>query len=341
MDINQLKEYIVDNNLIETILSDLQCGHIKYHSSGNYFTASNPDGDNKQAIVVYANSTLHCDNYTRQMKQDNASTDLFDLVCYCKNLTFFEGLKYICSVIGIEYYHDFSEDIPESLLLTQLIFEMSESVDQNDDKPLKPINPCILSYYKDYVNDMFFDDHIDYETQREFNIGYDEQTNRITIPIFSEIGDLVGVKGRLFKKELSKNDLKYIYLEPTSRSRVLYGLNKTINFIKEVGRVYVLEAEKGVLQCFSYKDKNAVATGGKNFSKTQIEMLSRLGVQIVLALDKDVKKIEIEELANRFADGIPIYYIYDEDNILDEKESPTDDPKKWEYLKSNNIYRIR
>lgn len=341
MDIAQLKEYIVENNLIETILSDLQCGHIKYHSSGNYFTSSNPDGNNKQAIVVYANESLHCDNYTRQIKKDGSSSDLLDLVCYIKDISFFEGLKYVCSVIGIEYYHDFSEDIPESLLLTQLILDMSESSAENNDKPLKPINPCILNYYKNYVNDMFYNDNISYETQQEFNIGYDEQTNRITIPIFSEIGDLVGVKGRLFKETLDKDELKYIYLEPTSRSRVLYGLNKTLEYIKEAGKVYVVEAEKGVLQGYSYGDKNIVATGGKKFSKSQIEMLTRLGVQIILCLDKDVEKLEIEELANQFVDGIPIYYMYDENNILNEKESPTDNPDKWEYLKKNNIYRIK
>lgn len=341
MDISQLKEYIVENNLIETILTDLQCGHIKYHSSGNYFTASNPDGDNKQAIVVYANESLHCNNYTRQIKKDDSSADLFDLVCYIKDITFFEGLKYVCSVIGIEYYHDFNEDIPESLLLTQFILDMAESNVENDDKPLKPINPIILSYYKNYVNDMFFNDNISYETQQEFNIGYDEKTNRITIPIFSEIGDLVGVKGRLFKEQLDEDDVKYLYLEPTSRSRVLYGLNKTIEYIKESGRVYVVEAEKGVLQGYSYGTRNIVATGGKEFSKSQIEMLTRLGAQIVLCLDKDVTKVEIEELSNKFTDGVPIYYIYDEDNILNEKEAPTDNPDKWSYLTKNNIYRIK
>lgn len=341
MDIAQLKEYIVENNLIETILSDLQCGHIKYHSSGNYFTSSNPDGDNKQAIVVYNNESLHCDNYTRQIKKDGSSSDLLDLVCYIKDLTFFEGLKYVCSIIGIEYYHDFTEDIPESLLITQLILDMAESKNDNNDKPLKPIDPLILTYYKNYVNDMFYNDNISYETQQEFNIGYDEQTNRITIPIFSEIGDLVGVKGRLFKEQLDDDDIKYLYLEPTSRARVLYGLNKTIDYIKESGRVYVVEAEKGVLQGYSYGTKNIVATGGKEFSKTQIEMLTRLGAQIILCLDKDVTKLEIEELSNRFADGIPIYYMYDEDNILNEKEAPTDNPDKWYYMINHNIYKIK
>lgn len=338
MDIAHLKEYIYDNNLIETVLESIGCHHIK--EKDRFYQCCNKDGDNPTAVCVYKDESLNVIDYTRTITTKKGA-DLFDLVCYNENLTFFEGLKYVCSVIGIEYYHDFSEDIPESLLLTQLILDMSESIDENKDKPLKPINPSILNYYKDYVNDMFLKDHISYETQKEFHIGYDEQTNRITIPIFSEIGDLVGVKGRLFKEKLDSDDIKYLYLEPTSRSRILYGLNKTIDYIKEAGRVYVVEAEKGVLQGYSYGTKNIVATGGKEFSKSQIEMLTRLGAQIILCLDKDVKKDEIEELANKFADGIPIYYIYDEDNILNEKEAPTDNPDKWQHLIKNNIYKIK
>ena len=70
-------------------------------------------------------------------------------------------------------------------------------------------------------------------------------------------------------------------------------------------------------------------------------MIVRLGVQIVLCLDKDVKKDEIDVIAEQFPDGIPIYYIYDTNNILNQKESPSDDPQKWEYLVHNNIYKIR
>ena len=76
-------------------------------------------------------------------------------------------------------------------------------------------------------------------------------------------------------------------------------------------------------------------------STQQIELLTRLSVDIILVQDKDVGIEELECTANKFVENIPIYYIYDKDNILDEKESPTDNPDKWMYLKKNNIYRIR
>ena len=340
MDVVQLKSYILEESRVDEILQSIGCHHIHYHSSG-YWTCANKDGDNKQAIVVWNNEYLPCVNYTRQMVSNGRKTDIIDLVCFANDLTFPEALKYICNLLGIEYYHDFNLDIPESLQITDLILKMNQNSTYDIDKPLKPISKNILSYYKNRVNNLFLNDNISYSTQQDFQIGYDDSTNRITIPIFSEIGDLVGVKGRLLKEQLSPDDMKYIYLEPCQRSKVIYGLNKTMPYIKRAGRIYVPEAEKGVLQLWDYGDRNAGATGGKELSSQQIELLTRLGVDIVFVQDKDVKQEEIEELASHFVDQIPIYYIYDNDNILNEKESPTDNPEKWKYLKENNIYRIK
>lgn len=341
MDVKELKSYIYENRYVEQILENIGCHHIKYHVSGEYWTCANKDGDNRQAIVVRNNDFLFCENYTRQMTKTARKTDLIDLVCYTQNLSFPEALKSICSEIGMSYYHDFEEDIPESFKILKLLEDMDSNVDEEKDRPLKPISESILSYYKSYVNDFFYKDNIDYQTQREFEIGYDEETNRITIPIRSEIGDLVGVKGRLFKEQLEEDDLKYLYIEPCGKSKILYGLYKTINFIKQKNCVYVLESEKAVLQLWSSGYRNSVSTGGKELSQYQIDMLVRLGADIVLGMDKDVCKEEIEDLANRFPEGIPIYYIYDEDEILQEKESPCDNPQKWNHLINKNIYRIR
>lgn len=76
-------------------------------------------------------------------------------------------------------------------------------------------------------------------------------------------------------------------------------------------------------------------------SQYQIDMLVRLGVDIIFCFDKDVTKKELETLAERFPDGVPLYYMFDEDNILQEKESPTDNPTNWKHLVENNIYRLR
>lgn len=341
MDAREIKNYIYENHYAEQILESIGCHHIRYHASNAYWTACNPDGDNRSAIILYNNEPLICLNKTRQMIKGSRTTDIIDLVCYIEKLSFPQAKKYICELMGMDYYHDFDEDIPESFKLLDMLENMDVSSHYSDDKPLKPISEDILKYYLNYVNDLFYEDNISYQTQREFEIGFDPESNRYTIPIRSEIGDLLGVKGRYYYRKVPENENKYIYLEPCSKSKILYGLYKTTPYIKRNNRVYVFESEKAVLQLWDYGYQNVVSTGGKELSQYQVELLVRLGVDIVLAMDKDVTKEEIEMIAERFPEEIPIYYVYDEDNILDTKESPSDNPQKWEHLVKNNIYRLR
>ena len=341
MDVKELKNYIYENRYIEQILESIGCHHIKYHSTNGYWTCANATGDNNGAIVLYNNEYIMCINYTRQMIRGTRKTDIIDLVCYTKDLSFPEGLKFICQEIGMSYYHDFEEDIPESFRILKMLEDMDSNSNIEKEKPLKPINESILSYYKPYVNDLFFEDNIDYDTQKTFEIGFDEESNRFTIPIRSELGDLVGVKGRYFSRKVPCGENKYTYLEPCARSKIIYGLYKTMAYIKSTGRIYVGESEKFTQQLWSYAYRNSGGTGGKELSQCQIDMLVRLGVDIILCFDKDVTKEELETLADRFPDGVPLFYMFDEDNILEEHESPSDNPTKWQYMVKNNIYKLR
>ena len=226
------------------------------------------------------------------------------------------------------------------LILKELIAMQNEGEEHEDDRPIIPISEAILGYYKPYVNQIFADDGISYETQQEFEIGFDELTNRITIPIRDEIGTLVGVKGRYFGKP-PEGELKYLYLEPCARNRILYGLYKTEPYIKNEGLVYVGEAEKSVMQMWNMDVYNCVATGGKKVSQNQIEILTRLCVDICFVFDKDVQLSELMVLANRFVDGVSVYAVVDDKGILDEKEAPTDNPEKFKALIENCVRRIK
>jgi DNA primase len=342
LDIKILKDYIYENNKIVEILESINCHHIKWHSKG-YWTAANFDGTNQQAIIIYNQENLKCINYTRDLTNGKSiPTDIISLVCFNKQLSFSEGIKYLCDLFGLDYYKNYEEDIPESLRITKLIYSMQQ--DDNDideNKPLKPISENILTYYKHYVNDMFFNDGISYEIQREFEIGYDPESNRITIPIRDELGNLIGVKARLFKQNLNEGDLKYLYIEPCARNKILYGLYKTHPYIKQEGQCIITEAEKGVLQLWSYGYFNSIGIGGTQISQNQIEKMTRLGVDLIFAFDKGVTKKDIENIANRFVDGVEIFYLWDEKNILEDKESPSDKKEKFEFLFNNYMYKIK
>lgn len=333
---SDLKEYIVEQECIVTILEDLGCGNIVKHNG--YFTASNPDGNNKNSITVYINDNLTTINYTRNISKNKRATDIFDLILFYKDCTFPEALKYVHNLLGLDYYQE-KEEPCESLQILKMLKEMQIGDDEEDGEPIKPISEEILNYYIPYPNKMFEDDGISLEVQREFGVMYDPQTNRLTLPIRSPIGDLCGVKGRLFGEPDEYNP-KYLYIEPFPKSKVLYGLYENKNYIKNNNQIIIFEAEKSVLQCASNGVHNCVALGGKSISKTQAELIIRTGCTPVIALDKGIGLEEIHNVASVFPDNIPICYIFDADNILDDKQSPSDDFEKFRYLMKNNIYTI-
>lgn len=330
MNIKELKKYIYENERIIDVLEALGCHRIKDNFS--YIQCCNPDGDNPTAICVYKNEWLSCVNYTRDMSEFAicGKLDIISLVQFIKNTNFVEATRFCCGVVGLDYYHDFNKELPQSLQILKLISEMDNGTNEQDEC-VKPRSEKLLSYYKPFTNKLFKEDNISYETQREFEVGFDEETNRITIPIRGEDGSLLGVKGRLFVED--KEQPKYLYLEKLAKGKVLYGLYKTLPYISREREVYVFESEKAAMQAWGYGDKNCVATGGKTISQTQVDMLTRLCTKVVFAFDKDVSQEEIISRGAMFQPGVSIEYIYDEENILLDKESPTDSKEKWNELK--------
>ena len=195
MDIRDLKEEIINRELLPDILAEIGCHHIQ--DKGDYIQCGNKDGDNPKSIVVYKNEYISCINYTRQITKNGRSADIFDLVAYSEDCSFAEAMKFVCCIAGIDYYGERS-DLPESLQILKLLKDMMINTDDEDTAPVKPISEKILNYLLPYGNKMWLDEGISLATQNEFNISYDPQSNYIAIPIFDELGSLVGLKGRYF-----------------------------------------------------------------------------------------------------------------------------------------------
>jgi DNA primase len=111
-------------------------------------------------------------------------------------------------------------------------------------------------------------------------------------------------------------------------------------YIKNSKFVYVVESEKAVQQLATIGVRNVVSTGGKTISKTQVELIVRTGCTPIFAYDKDVQEDELQEIAFMFMDGISVYAIIDKEDVLGEKESPSDNAEKWHRLVKNHIYQI-
>ena len=180
MVVSELKEFILNNDYTEQILSELGCHHII--NKGDYITCGNKDGDNKQAITVYLNENLTCINYTRQLSKDKRTHDIFDLICYSEELTFFEALKWTCDLLGLDYYQE-PEEVPEFIQVLKMLKDMSSGNEEDGSTPLKPISEEILTYYLSCTNKMFEDDNIPLAIQKEFEVGYDPSTNYPSISL--------------------------------------------------------------------------------------------------------------------------------------------------------------
>ena len=337
MDIRDLKEEILNRELISDILAELGCHHIR--DKGDYIQAGNKDGDNPSSIVVYKNEYISCTNYTRQITKNGRSADIFDLVAYVEDCSFAEAMKFVCELAGISYYGE-REDLPESLQILRMLKDMSINDENEDSSPVKPISEKILSYYLPYGNKMFEGDNITLDVQKEFEVGYCPQTNYITIPIRDSLGALVGVKGR-YLGEPDELHSKYTYIERCNKGKIIYGYWQNKSYIKNNKFIYIVESEKAVQQLATMGVRSCVSTGGKTISRYQAEEIIRTGCAPIFAYDKDVKEDELQEIASMFMDGVSVYAIIDRDNILDEKESPSDNPEKWSYLVKNNIYKIK
>lgn len=339
MQIQEVKDLIIETDRLEEILVGLDFHNIKRHN--NYYSASWSDGDNPNGLIVY--DSLNVLSNTRDLTQVSYIQDIFTVVQFVENLDFYHAVKWICDLLHVDIYQDSHKDIPESIKFVKMIYDSMETGNEDDEGEIVPIDESILKYYNTpFLNNVFLKDGISYQTQFEFNIGYDELTNRITIPVYSPYDDkLIGVKGRLLDDRQSYIDEpKYFPLKAYPKGRILYGLNKTRDYIRDSKIVYVAESEKGVMQLWSAGIKNCVATGGCQITKTQAEELCRLGVTIIICFDQDIDRGHLESVRRLFPDRMDIYAMVDRNGLLGAKMSPMDDMNIFNKMMRENVYAI-
>lgn len=154
---------------------------------------------------------------------------------------------------------------------------------RNTNTEVKEYDDCILDKYTPCGNRRFLIDGISLRTQRFFNIRYSVEDQSIIIPIYSEIGQLMGVKCRI-NSEPEEVGQKYYYDVPCSCSMTLYNYAKSYAFLESADLIYVVEAEKGVMQAMTFGYRNFVALGSGSISKKQVQLLLQLNPKKIVFL---------------------------------------------------------
>lgn len=316
----ELKLYLKENpDKIQRILE-----YYNYHSitiNNNEIRCAKVGGDNPSGCRIKLNDNLSATDFTTSYNGDiigliKQHTDLSykEIINTIKTITNKKVNGHHKKEVGI--FDDFFNDI---------------YLPQQDDEDEIIYDPSILDQYSKYKWNMrFLKDGILPSSQVKFHVGYDEESNRITLPWFNESGELIGCMARLDSDE--PTNYKYLPLVAFEKHKYLYGLYYNKEYIKN-NRVYIFESEKSVLLGDSLNIKNCVSLGGNQISTTQVEQLLKLGVsEIVLCMDEglmiDAIKRDIQTIKSMlFMRDVKIGVILDKKNKYlpkDSKASPID-----------------
>lgn len=269
-------------------------------------------------IKLVNNDNLFVSDYSRAI-----SYDLINYIIKTRKAEFSDVLKVIKSELGISDFYEFSTK--------QSIFGGFYDRIRKKDSELyvKTYNETLLSEYQNVYSARFLKDNISFSAQDYFHIGYDTISQRITIPIYNAYGELIGVKGRA-TWETAEDEPKYLYIVPCPMSSTLYGYCQNYSYLCE-NDVYVFEAEKSVLQCYSFGVRNCVSLGSNSLSNTQCKLLMSLNpTRIIFILDKGLdyentkRNSELLNAYLRMSDTKIFWWDWTKNTTLPDKASPSD-----------------
>lgn len=263
------KELLYNPPKIESVLEHFGYTNIAIHDK--YMQFGRDIYSSKKSISIHFenNDYLYVKDWSR-----NINKDLISYICTQRNVSFSDVMDVIKSVLGISDFYDYFDT-------GKGIFGgIYDKVRKNKESKVNTYNNSILQQYPNHGNLRFLKDNISLQSQRFFEIKYDIESQSIVIPIRNQLGQLVGVKARC-NYDVPDGEQKYYYLVPCSMSRVLYGYSQNYQYLQG-NTVYIFEAEKSPMQCFSYGIRNAVALGSGSLSSKQAQMIMELNPEKVI-----------------------------------------------------------
>lgn len=274
--------------------------------------------------------------------------------CYteCGKMSIFSFLKHYYETKNYEY--DWFQDIysvVESCSIKKNIEEFTyNTFEKKKEKYYYNNNISFINYPKgilDIFNKVYpiewLKDNISKKAMDKYNILYSISQNKIIIPHYDINNNLIGIRGRALNLEEVETFGKYMPIKIENKwyshklSLNLYGLNLNKNNIINNGYVYLFESEKSVLQCESFFEDNcSVACCGSNFNKYQLKLLMNEchPKEIIICFDKEELPNEdkyfnkLYNLCKKYNNYCKFSFIYDRENLLELKDSPSDRGKE-------------
>ncbi|ALS22141.1 hypothetical protein [Paenibacillus naphthalenovorans] len=339
-DFKLIKQKILNENKVEELLLHMECEHVTL--KGNRFEAQLPSkfkSDNKRSVQVYLNERISCRIRSRGFSEG----DIFKLVSFIifecfteesQNKHKYKSKKWICEKLGYyefingNYYSQQKQEDPLKWLKEVRKKRVKKNLNNTYENKILPeevLNQFVMFPYLPYI-----EEGISYETQIEFEIGFDIQSSRIIYPIHNRFGDIISIKGRTIDPDYKKKGIyKFIYLYNYNKIIEWYNWHRALYYILEKKEVIIFEGEKSCWLATQYGYRNCIAIGGDDISDFQSQMIKNLGIEIkiIIALDKDKSVDDFKKQAKKFGNARQVYALWDgETNLLSEelKHSPVD-----------------
>ncbi|MCM3387195.1 hypothetical protein M3649_03500 [Ureibacillus chungkukjangi] len=329
MDVHALKEQIINSpELIESILHKSGFHYVSdKFSQGKEYRCAWDEDSNPTSIRIYKD-TLKATYF-----KTGLDGDLITLVKEKLKFSFPKTLEFISNVIGYEDVAE--EEIECDLAFSGIFLEIEKIIEDGDIFDLQIYDERVLNDYLIMPSRRFIKEGIDYNTQQEFKIGYDWNSNRIVLPWYNLKGELIGLMGRLNKDEVEPYENKWYPILKFPKSRTLYGFSHNYQYIQRDKMALLFESEKSVLKCRSKGIDCSLALGGNSLSDFQANNINSLFPDtIIIGLDEGLNREQSHSLAEKLKFNSyfnnKVGYIYDRDgDILKKgsKDSPADLPK--------------
>ena len=319
--LKEIKKELLDNpEKLKELLEHFNFYNVHIHQS--YISFGRAQDTSKKSIVVRLekNDYLYVTDYAR-----NISKDLFSYISEQRLVDFKDIIGVVRNILGVDDFGLFNES-------RGIFGGFYEKIRKRSEYSVRTYDESILDKYIPLANKRFVDDNISIAAQQFFGIRYDVESQGIVIPIHNQIGELIGAKVRC-NYEVQDGEMKYYYLIPCQASQTLYGYSQNYNYLTN-NIIYIYEAEKSVMQCFSYGIRNCVALGSGSISRKQVRMLLELNPKKIIFmhdvgydLENILRNINMVKNYSRFSE-VELGYWDFFDRLYDNKVSASDLGKK-------------
>ena len=319
--LKEIKKELLDNpEKLKELLEYFNFYNVHIHQS--YISFGRAQDTSKKSIVVRLekNDYLYVTDYAR-----NISKDLFSYISEQRLVDFKDIIGVVRNILGVDDFSLFNES-------RGIFGGFYEKIRKRSEYSVRTYDESVLDKYIPLANKRFINDKISIAAQQFFGIRYDVESQGIVIPIHNQIGELIGAKVRC-NYEVQDGEMKYYYLIPCQASQTLYGYSQNYNYLTN-NIIYIYEAEKSIMQCFSYGIRNCVALGSGSISRKQVRMLLELNPKKIIFmhdvgydLDNILRNINMVKNYSRFSE-VELGYWDFFDRLYDNKVSASDLGKK-------------